>query len=219
TPYVARSWSMKATITSVGGRAPPARNTPTPCARSRWPASARAPRAPTPSPAAGRRSSRRGASRHRVRPGAPTGATLPPCSPVCRRSLGSPPTVTRGHRRARRPSARRAHATREHIVFLWTSAPSSLGKSPPINPGRFTPAKRRQVGRLVNSLGASVRVLEVRCPARGGNSDRLSEECGGALYASPVIVVERLTAVAGYHCYSGLVLDDRNCQGIPQRCC
>jgi len=35
TPYVARCWSMKVTITSVGGRAPPGRNTRTPCAGSR----------------------------------------------------------------------------------------------------------------------------------------------------------------------------------------
>src|SRR5690606_792309 len=43
--------------------------------------------------------------------------------------------------------------TREHIVFLWTSAPSSLGKSPPINPGRFT--LRREYN-LIAQVGHAV---------------------------------------------------------------
>ena len=49
TPYSARLSSMNSTITSVGGRAPPGRNTPTPCAESRWPASAPDSRARDPS--------------------------------------------------------------------------------------------------------------------------------------------------------------------------
>jgi hypothetical protein len=39
TPYVVRCWSMNATITSAGGRAPPARKTRPPSGGSRWRAS------------------------------------------------------------------------------------------------------------------------------------------------------------------------------------
>ena len=48
---------MNATITSVGGRAPPGRNTPTPSAGSRSPAAARGSRAPAPGAAPARSSS------------------------------------------------------------------------------------------------------------------------------------------------------------------
>ena len=58
---------MNCTITSVGGRAPPAQNTPTPCARSHLCASAHAPRAPTPSCAGVPRSSGHRGARYRAR--------------------------------------------------------------------------------------------------------------------------------------------------------
>ena len=41
TPYCARCWSMKRTITSLGGRAPPVRKTPPPSSRSHWRVSVR----------------------------------------------------------------------------------------------------------------------------------------------------------------------------------
>lgn len=109
TPCWCRCWSRKATITSLGGRTPPGRETRTPFEESRRPASIRS--APVPVVSTGhahrRQAGRCPASRSA---GEPTGVTLPSCSPVSRRPLGSWPTVRMLVGVVKRPSGPRAHA-------------------------------------------------------------------------------------------------------------
>ena len=138
-PHNCSRWSsMNATITSLGGRAPPGRNTRTLSSESRSRASAR------------RFSRSSSFSRWRssvVRPGALAGIALrlphpPPqrlgaCSPASRRSTESPPTATDARRRARGPSGPRAHVPRGNTCSVVPWAPSSQGMSPPTNPVRF----------------------------------------------------------------------------------
>src|SRR5512145_3265450 len=143
---------MNATITSLGGRAPPGRKTPPLSSGSRWRVSVRrlpagvasAPRAPAWSGPAG--------CRHRAPPAAPSGATIPCESRVSRRRTESPPIATDARGRGRRPSGRHARVPRENAYWVVPWAPSSLGKSPPINPVRFSEALvTNSGGQLVSS--------------------------------------------------------------------
>ena len=138
-----RCSSMKATITSLGGRAPPARNTPTPCEESRWRASARDSRARAPSAAHARRV---------VSPGRAAGVSLGLPHPLPQRlrraaHLRRDRTDRRPLRRVLRPAARTPAAPPApepppDTCLVFSMAPSSQGLEPPGNPGRFTPPLR-----------------------------------------------------------------------------
>ncbi len=80
-------------ITSVGGRAPPGRKTPTPCEESRSPALAHGSLAQAPSAADARPSSARLASTHHAPLAAPTCVVFPPCSLSSTRPMRSLPTT------------------------------------------------------------------------------------------------------------------------------
>src|SRR5437867_864971 len=96
---------MKAPITSVGGRAPPGRNTRTPSARSRWRVGARDSRARARAAAAARPSSGPPAYRRRAHAAAPIFAASQPCTRSSPRSIRSPPTASRARPAAPAPSA------------------------------------------------------------------------------------------------------------------
>jgi hypothetical protein len=118
TPWTSRWASMNATITSLGGRVPPAQNTPTPCARSHSRASAREPRAPALSFAAVRPSlSRRGGPCH-APPGGPSAEASHSCIPVSGRSPRSLPTATDAPARALGPAGLPVLELRERIVSV-----------------------------------------------------------------------------------------------------
>src|SRR3954470_20844432 len=102
---------MKATITSVGGRAPPARNTPLLFAGSRSLVATRALHVQAPRPARDHRSLLQGACRHLVQLGEPTFAAPLPNSPSSRQSIGSLPTVTSA------PPVARTRASRLALAF------------------------------------------------------------------------------------------------------
>src|SRR5262249_10579123 len=128
---------MKATITSLVGRAPPARKTRTPSAESRSPASARSFHAGVASALRARWSSGQDASRHHAPPGGPIGGAIRPGSPISRRSIESRPTATDARGCGRRPSGLHAHAAPGGTYWGVPWAPSSLCMGPPTNPGRF----------------------------------------------------------------------------------
>ena len=129
---------MNATITSLGGRAPPGRKTPTLCAGSRSRVAVRSFHAGAASAPRAHWWSGRAAGRHPVRPGAPSDATIPYGSPVSRRPIESSPTATDARRRAQTPFGPRAHSPPGNTCSVVPWAPSSLGKSPPKNPARFS---------------------------------------------------------------------------------
>src|SRR5262245_59185731 len=85
---------MKATITSLGGRAPPGRKTPTLSAGFRSLASTRRFRVRAASGAGVHQSSAPDAPRHHAPPGGPIGEAIRPGSPTSRRWIESRPTET-----------------------------------------------------------------------------------------------------------------------------
>ena len=122
---------MNATITSLGGRAPPGRNTRTLSAKSRWPASARGPRAPAPSTAAARRSSSRRAGRVSRSAWRTHRRSVSAVHPSFSRSTRSPPTATGARRpcsctiRTARSRTSGEYSTRSsHGSILSTNGPS-----------------------------------------------------------------------------------------------
>ena len=134
TPYVSHSASMKATIASVGGRAPPAQKTPRPSAESHWPAG---PHVPAPSSGPALRCSDPGIVRRRAQLGAPSDAASPQCTRSYRPPTKSSPTASRADARDRTPVAPLAPGplVSTSSVFPWT--PSSQNMEPLGNPGRF----------------------------------------------------------------------------------
>src|SRR5688500_16948062 len=128
---------MKATITSLGGRAPPGRKTPPLSSGSRWRVSVRSFHAGAVSAPRAHWWSDPGAGRYPARPGAPIGATTPCGSRVSRRPIESPPTATDARACGRRPFGRHAHVPPGNAYWGVPWGPSSLGMSPPINPVRF----------------------------------------------------------------------------------
>ena len=137
TPYASRCSSMNDTITSVGGRAPPGRNTPTPCAGSRWPASAHGSPARAPSAAHARRSSARRAAL--VALGLPD--PLPQASPPCSRSCSAIDPIA-AHCESCSSFMLEDQPDRplpdlRGIPLRRPMTPSSQEMEPPGNPGRF----------------------------------------------------------------------------------
>ena len=137
-PYVARAASMKVTITSVGGRAPPARKTPRPSAESHWPAGAHGLHVAAPSSGPVRRCSAQADVRCRARPGAPSDAASPRCGRSSPPPIGSPPTASHVAVRDRTPTGRVAPALRVSTSSVFPSTPSSQTMEPLGNPGGFT---------------------------------------------------------------------------------
>ena len=135
---------MNFSITSVGGRAPPVRNTPTPSAGSRWHGAARGFHAPVLSTAPARRSSTPGDGPDPVPLAAPNVGAFPMNTRSSRRRTGSPPTASRAGLRARIPSGPLALEPLVSIcsVFPWT--PSSQEMEPPENPVRFNPGRETE---------------------------------------------------------------------------
>src|SRR5947208_5363192 len=128
---------MKPTITSLGGRAPPVRNTRTLSSESHWRVLARDSRARVLSVAVARRWPGPRAVPHLARPGAPSVAASRSCIRASPRWTQSRPTATGARRRARGPSEPRAHVLRESIDSVVPWAPSSQRMGPPTIPVRF----------------------------------------------------------------------------------
>ena len=98
-PHSASRWSsMNATITSLGGRAPPGRNTPTPSRRISLARFSSTTLALQRFSSRARRWSGRRAGRRHVRPGGPNAAAFRSCSRLAGRWRRSPPTASRVRR-------------------------------------------------------------------------------------------------------------------------
>ena len=137
TPYASRSASMKATVTSVGGLAPPARKTTRPSAESRSLAGAPDSPAPASSPGPALRSSGPAGVPCHARLGAPNDAASRRCSRSCQPPTGSPPTASRADARDRTLPDWHAPGLPVSIssVFPWTT--SCQDTDPLGNPGQF----------------------------------------------------------------------------------
>ena len=124
-------------MTSVGGRAPPARKTPRPSARSHWHAGVRGPHAPAPSAEPVLLCSAPDDGRYHARPAGPSGGASPTCTRSSPPLTGSPPTASRADVRGRTPTGPPAlePPVSTSSVFPWT--PSSQEMEPLGNPGRF----------------------------------------------------------------------------------
>src|SRR5205823_895299 len=134
---------MNATITSVGGRAPPGRKTRTPSAGSRSPGAAPDSRARARAAAAARPSSGRRAGRRPAHAAAPTSAASRPYTRSSPRSIRSPPIASRARPAAPTPAAPPAPAppvrTRSVVPWLhplksWSLRQSRGGSGAPKSP-------------------------------------------------------------------------------------
>jgi len=104
---------------AVGGRAPPVRKTPRPCAESHSPAAARDSPVPTLSIAGDRRSRALGAGRCHVPPAGPNSGASDASSRSFPRSIESPPTASHTLAHGPAPTALPALALLVKTVIVW----------------------------------------------------------------------------------------------------
>src|SRR5262245_31054688 len=117
---------MNAIITSLGGRAPPGRNTRTPSSEFRWRVAARSSHVQAVSDAGVHRSSGLAAGRCHAQPDGPTAEGLPRCIRVSRRPIESHSTAIRGPPYAPALGGPHAHAVLGSTLRVVPWATSSL---------------------------------------------------------------------------------------------
>ena len=110
TPNADRCSSMKAVMTSVGGRVPSAQTTPTPCARSHSPAAVRGSHVRAPSGVLAHQWSGPAANQDRARPSEPSCSDSAPRNRSWLPRARWRPAAAGTRRHDRKPCARRAHA-------------------------------------------------------------------------------------------------------------
>src|SRR5438034_3469561 len=177
---------MNATITSVGGRAPPGRKTRTLSAGSRSPGAAPDSRARARAAAAARPSSGPRAGRRPAHAAAPTSAASRPYTRSSPRSIRSPPIASRARPAAPTPAAPPAPAppvrTRSVVPWLhplksWSLRQSRGGSTTDGEPALRTICAAAGIDRhllLVHDPGPSGRAYATRRVGSDPSRDRTS---------------------------------------------